>query len=395
MIRERNRADLSVRPSAYFGSSPNQIDNLHDWALDGHGALTRMSYVFQAVYRIGEGANAEYGGIQLRARVHTYGASSGEFREILRETAHRAAHMYNSPIQTSAYVNQGGIQGTEAGSGYLDGFNPEGVYSNWETEQIPQSKADTEPGVVDWSVEVYEDDSFNHADLAGIAQGVSFPWYIETRHEPGRQSINIAPHKWTIAGPHDSRPDYYELRPPAHTDARNRYREGAGRGKRVYINGHYVGETDNKGRVWLKIEYARGDGYKYGEKYSREGLVAETGATYQAIRNGGTLYMTGETENRIDLVTAREKPDGFRAVDGDDVSVHQEVQEGRVEITYRYLRAVDPADSLECEARRDETITWALGKSNPIYSYRLPQRQRWEPSMTGDPNHSSWGGGGR
>lgn len=389
----RDVADLSVG-QRYFGGEPiERVDNRWDWGFDpdASGDLTRLSYVFQAVYS----REDDYGGIQLRARVHTYGPPRGELRSALKETAHRAAHMYNSPIETRAYINTDGLRGGAGGVGYLDGFQAVGVYSNWEQEEIPHNRQQTDLGVVDWSVEVYEEDDFDeNASLAGIAQGVSYPYGVSYDESPGRQAVDIAPHEWGIAGPHDSRPDYYELRPPARTNARDRYRDGAGRGKRVYINGEYVGETDNKGRVWLKKEYARGDGHSYGEKYSRKGLVEETGATYQAIRDGGTLYATGETEARIDLVTAREKPDDYRAADPDSVPVDQEVQSGEVGSTEANLYVEPPEMPLACECRRDEAVPWALGRSNPEYEHSIDVDQRYEPSLGGDPNDYGWGGKG-
>lgn len=385
----RDGGHLDVSEAAYFGRSLNRFDNVENWPFTpSSGSLTRMSYVFQAVYKNGD----DYGGIQLRGRVHTFGQPPEKYREVLKETAHRAAHIYNSGIQTSSYVNTQGAIGTAAGTGYLDGFNPVGVFSNWEVEQIPENRTETPIGAVDWSVEVYEEDTFDDADLAGIAQGFSYPYVVETEFLPGEQSVNIAPHKWGIVAPHDSRPDYYELRPPSRTKARERYRDGAGRGKRVYINGKYVGETDEKGRVWLKTEYARGDGKSYGGKWSRKGVVEDTQATYQAIRDGGTLYLTGESEGRIDLVTARAKPPGYQAADADDVAPNVAVRDGRPDREVDRLQFGNMSN-LEIHAKRDETITGKLGKSRPEYRHELRHGQRWEPQLDGDPNHPSWGGG--
>lgn len=399
MIRERNRADLDVEPARYFGKRLARFDNIGHWNLLGDsGTLTRHSYVFQVVYKIGEGDNAEYGGIQLRARVHGYSPMPEEYRRILEETAHRAAHLFNSSKETSAYINGSGIEGTAAGSGYLEGFNPEGVFRNWEKEPVSTGEADIDPGVVDWSVEIYEDDNFEHADLAGIAQGVADPYWVETRETAGEDGIDIPPTKWVIQWQEGRDPPEYAVRPKPRTAASKRYSEGAGAGKTVYVNNKPIGSLGPKGRVWLRPEYERGDERyskgSWGTYWSREGLVQETGATYQAIRKGGVLYQTSETEGAIHLKTSREKPDGWRESDPNSVPINLEARSGSEPREYHLLRLRDPDESFTIECRRDEAISWALGKSDPVYEHLLAPNERWEPSMTGDPNHPSWGGGG-
>jgi hypothetical protein len=110
--------------------------------------------------------------------------------------------------------------------------------------------------------------------------------------------------------------------------------------------------------------------------------VAETGATYQAIRDGGTLYLTGETENAIHLVTAREKPPGYKPVNPDDVSATLEVQEGSDAVQINLLTLQDPDESLRVECRRDEKIIKHMGRSDPTpsYTHLLGKKQTWEAS---------------
>jgi hypothetical protein len=373
----RSEADLSTSESRYFGKRLGQFQNLGGFPFRPSGGdLMRHSFVYQAIYAMGD----DYGGIQLRARIHTYGPLPDRLREILRITAHRAAFMFDSGIETPGYgPAPAKTLGTKPGDGYLTGFNAVQSYANWESTEITAAEKQTEIGVVDWSTEIYRDEEFDQAALSGIAQGLAFPYRTETRYDPGEEPLHIPPHKWSIAAP-SSRPDYYEIRPPARTKARTRYREGAGNGKRVYINGKFVATTDNKGRGWLKKEYASGDGWNYGGRWSRKGLVESPdvdGATWQAIRKGGTLYMTGETSEGIYLSTKRHVPDEWSAADPDSVPVDLEAKEGRPERTIHLLRVQDPDAGLSCQCRRDDNITGHLGKSNPDYTHNIKDGQSY------------------
>lgn len=369
----RQEADLSTTERRYFGQPLRRFSNLGGFPFRPEdGPLMRHSYVFQALYKMGD----DYGGIQLRARIHTYGPIRDRFREILEKCAHRAAFMFDSGIETRGYgPAPKDTRGTKPGDGYLTGFNIFDTFGNWESTEIRSGEQQTEIGVIDWSTEIYRDEDFSRAALSGIAQGLAFPFRSDSRIVPGRQPVSIAPHKWTIAA---SREGYYGLRPPANTAARTRYREGAGRGKRVHINGVFVGTTDNKGRVWLKKEYSAGNGWKNGDRWSRKGLVESPGvegATWQALRDGGVLYMTGETEEGVFLSTKRHAPDGWREGDPDSVPINVEARTGRDETEVHLLRLQDTDAPIRCECRRDDNIDGHLGKSVPVYSHPIKDGQ--------------------
>jgi len=377
------QADLSVSERDYFGGRLRDMDNLYQWNLrDGDGPLTRTSYVYQAVYQIGSGKDKEYGGIQLRARVHTYGTPSDRLEKWLATAAHRAAYMYDSGIETPGYAPPGGgVRGTDGGDGYLSGFNAVENYRNWEQEQVAPHEMNTSPGVVDWSTEVYTDDSFNDADLSGIAQGLAYPWTVEYDSEPGEPPVSVAPHEWGLTW-NKSR-QQYDVHPPGRREARKRYQPGgAAHDKTVYINEKPIGKLDDEGRTWLKPEYAGNPNTTsgaFGTYWSREGLVDQTGATYQALRDEGNLYLTGETDEGIYLVTAAEKPPGYESVDPDSVSPTVVVREGRdgYERQYLRLRDLQGDEPLRCECRRDDKLIKHLGRSNPTYTHLLGPRQNW------------------
>lgn len=376
-------ADLDVTEDAYFGNRLSRFGNKAGWPFfPEDGPLTRTSYVYQAVYKIGSGKDKEYGGIQIRARVHTYGDPPGGLREWLKRTAHRAAYMYDSGIQTAGYAPRGG-RGTQSGDGYLSGFNAVESYQNYERERISPREMHTSPGVVDWSTEVYTDDSFADAYLSGIAQGLSFPYEVDHRTDEGRPPVDVAPHKWGLSwnGSRNDGKGQYDVHPPGNRKARKRYQPGgAAHGKAVYINEKPVGGLDSEGRTWLTPEYAGNPNKSsgsWGTYWSREGLVDKTGATYQALRDGGTLYLTGETTNGIYLVTAAEKPPGYEPVDPDDVSADVVTHEGTEPVDVHLLKLQDPAESLRCEARRDDNIIKHMGRSNPRYTHLLGEGQSW------------------
>lgn len=365
-----SQADLSTSHAEYFGRDLVEYDNLAGYPFrPDDGPLMRHSFVYQRVFSVG---SDEYGGIQLRARIHTYGDISDRLRDTLERVAYRAAYLFDSSVEESRYgANQ-------YADGYLSGFDSWAVYRNFEDERIASQEQDTPVGVIDWSTEIYLDDSFDRADLSGIAQGLANPYGEEHHRQPGREPIHIPPHRWRVES-YDSRPDYYELRPPANTDARDRYREGAGRGKTVYVNGKRVATTDNKGRAWLKKAYASGDTFtRQGvTKWSREGLVHQTDATWQALRDGGVLYLTGETRDGIYLATAAAKPGGWKAGDPDTVPVDLEADEGAPERDVYLLTLADPDDAIHVEGRRDDQLIKHMGYSSPPYSHQLGPGERW------------------
>jgi len=380
-------ADLSVSESDYFGWNLRELGNRSAWPFfPGDGPLTRTSYVYQAIYQIGSGKNKEYGGIQIRARLHTYGEPPNRLRRWLERTAHRAAYMFDSGIQTPGYAPPGGkVRGTQGGDGYLSGFNAVESYQNYEQERIAEGEMNTRPGVIDWSTEVYVDTNFKEAELSGIAQGISYPYEVTHRSSGGSPAVNVAPHKWEITWNPSKDGGNYDVHPPGGKKARQRYQPGgAAHDKTVYINNKPIGKLDAEGRTWLKPEYSRGNGHTtsgaFGTYWSREGLVAETGATYQALRKGGVLYFTGETENAIHLVTAAEKPPGYEAGDPDSVSIDMEVSPGSDPVDVYLLTLQDADESLRVECRRDDKKIKHLGRSNPHYTHLLGPRQTWRAS---------------
>lgn len=401
-------ADLRVDEREYFGAPLRDIE---PHSRDQYGlrslpstSLHRVSYVFQMVYHNGD----NYGGIQARARTFLHldddGAVPVGVQRQVQRSAHRAAHIFDSDLEEPIYGYNGGyLSGFDQGHGAAwenqdqDGASdPDDLrYQNWEVEKvagIDQGAAGV--GGIDWSLEIYleeQDDSgfTGFAALSGLAVGTTNPWSVTTEHVEGRQPVHVPPTKWQI-GWEDSRRDgkgEYYVRPQPDSEASKRYGdtkehgEGAGRGKTVYINGKPISDgTDGKARAWLSPEYGVGDGLTYRGKYSREGLVQndEQEATYSALSRNGVLYQTGETEDGVYLVTAREKPDDWQAADPDSVPVKMEVQEGISGTTRHLLTMDDPEhDPLEVSVSKDEKIIEHLGYSTPPYSHHV-EADGWE-----------------
>lgn len=373
----RTTADLSVSDRQYFGHEFDAIDRYPTIGMDpdAPGQIIRHSYIFQAQYSIG---SDEYGGIQLRARVHTRDAELPDaLAGWLKRSAHRAAYLFDTNIETNYGPAGGETRGTAAGDGYLSGFNPSATYQNWESQAVTESEIDTAPGVIDWSTEVYTDDSFDFADLSGIAQGVCSPYRLQTEQRPGEDSIDVPPTSWNVTY-NQSRGDY-QIAPPARSSARERYKAGGGGARKtVYLNGRKIGNLDgDRGRVWLSKSYQRGKQSRAGN-YSREGVIEETAATPQAIRDGGNAYLVGETEDRISLRTAGALPPGYEPADPDDVPVDLETKAGSPGYTLRSLEFRDPdTDAVRVECRRDDKLIKHLGRSTPTYAHRLAPRQEW------------------
>lgn len=368
-----SRADHSVDPRRYFGVDLDRVQNARTFGLR-RGAdqeLYRVSYLFLLVFGTDDGAE-EYGGMQLRAETFVWaedGAIPTRLQRKVQQTAHRAAHLFDTSIETGAY-------GPNAwAGGYLRGFDPwenAEQYDNWEVEPVASGEVHhDEPGIIDWTTELYlECDGLKYAQLSGVASGTSNPWTHFTREIEGSEPVHIAPHKWRI-GFQESRGDY-EIRAPGHSDAADRYRDGAGAGKDVYVNGFKIGGLGPKGRVWLKPEYGVGDGLEYRGNHSRAGLLEKSDdATPQAIRKGGVLYMTGETEESVHLRTSRALPDDYRPSDPDDVPPELTVQDGRPSRTEHFLRLDDRGAPLEVECREDREVIKHLGMSDPPYTHQI------------------------
>jgi hypothetical protein len=360
----------------YFGAPVDEIDNAEQYGLVPQPGLEahRVSYLYLLVYETDPEYNkfdAKYGGIQIRARTflwmddHT--GTPIALQKAMQHAAHRAANVFDTDVEEIVYDN------------YLTGFNavePRAEYPNWEVQRIAGSEIDTEPGIIDWSTEVYmEDGESLFAHLSGEAHGTANPWRTTTEPVPGREAVDIPPHKWEI-GFAESRSDYY-ARPQGRTESASRYVSGAGSGKDVRINGEKVGSLGPKGRVWINPEYARGDGRTYRGNYSREGLVAETEATYQALRRGGTLYLTGETSDTVFLATARALPEGYTASDPDDVPVDLDPQAGRPPGEVTRLGIVDPAESIPIAGLVDREVITHLGYSTPPWRHRQGEEESY------------------
>lgn len=363
----RDVADLSVDPHTYFGGPVDECVNLSTWGLDPNrgGQVYRHTYIFQVLYKRGD----DYGGIQLRARMHTYDPENSFPRKLgawVERVAHRAAHIFDSTKVTPSY------------EGYLTGFSVFDSYSNWEHEPVA-GDPDTRLGVVDWSTEVYEDDSFDYADLSGIAQGTASPWRVDTKEEGGQPGTSIPGTKWKMTGPQENG---YDVHPQGRTAAKERYRKGgAGAGKTIYINDLPVGSLDQKGRTWLTPEYQRGDPHtnsgSWGTYYSRAGLIDRTKATPQALSHDGALYQVDEDEEAVYLVTAREKPPGWSEVDPDQVPVDLEAKQGVPSRQVHLLVLRDPGEPIAVDGVRDDQLKAHLGLSRPAWRAHQSGRDLW------------------
>jgi len=354
--------------SSYFDGFG--LDELTDESRERFGLLsgntvTRHSYLYETEYPINrKGEESEFGKIECRGWTWSHREELPQpVWEMVEAAAHRSAQMIDN-----------GVHGYP--SGYLTGFNsyaaggtrdPQDAY---ESEKIAVDEEGA-LGAVVWSVEIYDEDG----RLRGVAQGTAHPWIVNEEEVAGEPAVSVAPHKWNISF-NDAR-EQYQVMPPGRTEARERYKPGgAAHDKTVYVNGKPIGKLDEEGRTWLMPEYGIGDGLSHRGYWSREGLVQETeGATYAALRKGGTLYLTGEDEEKIDLVTARAKPPGYRAADPDDVSPDVQVRAGSAGGTRRVLGIRDTDTPLPIECRRDDKIINAMGMSNP--TYRRTVRTGW------------------
>jgi hypothetical protein len=400
---------IDVDPADYYGIPPAETDNAATIGLTrGSGReLHRVSYLFLLVFGNDDSATG-YGGMQLRAQTFIWlpqgNSPSTRLQRQIQNAAHRAAHLFNSTVETPAYG------ATQWGSGYLDGFDPwenAAEYANWELEPVSRGEVHTAPGVIDWSTEIYlEVEGTDYANLSGVASGLTNPWSLDEVEEEGEDAIHIPPTKWEI-GYQQSRDDYV-VRPQGRTNAASRYVSGAGAGKTVYVNGLKIGGLGPKGRVWLNPEYHVGDGLEYRGNHSRRGLIEKSDdATPQALRRGGVLYQTGETEDAVYLLTKRALPDDYQAADPDNVPVDLEVQAGRPDRTLQLLTLDDPTDDLLVECREDREVIRHLGASDPDYRHSLTGAFRHpgfreveiddvEPTGGGGQQHNDdYGEGGR
>ena len=403
--RETAPADLSVPVEGYFGAHPDEARNAHVFGLvpkkGENQQLYRVSYLFLLVFNSNHADKTkatEYGGMQLRAETHLWlddGEVPVRLQKLVQEAAHRAAYLFDSSIETTRYG------ANDYADGYLSGFDPwenGQQYDNWEVEPVARQEVHNPPGVIDWSTEIYLDvDGLDYANLSGAATGLANPWNSRTESEPGRQPVDIPPSQWTIGweGSRRGGDGEYYVRPQPGKAASDRYRDGAGAGKTVYINEKPIGSLDNKGRVWLSPEYGRGNPNKtsgaFGTYWSREGLVDTTAATYQAIRRGGALYQTGETEDGVYLVTARNKPENWQGVDADDVPVDLVARDGRDAREVVVFSLDESGMPMRVTCRQDREVIDHLGLSRPPYQhlvdgdFRLPDFRMVQPAHISTP----------
>jgi len=392
------QANLRGSVEQYFGAHPDDAENADIFGLvpraDQDQELYRVSYLFLLVFGSDDEEKemgTEYGGMQLRAETHLW-LENGEvplrLQKLIQQAAHRAAHIYDSSVETPKYG------ATSWASGYLSGFDPweNGEdYDNWEVEPVARQEVHNPPGVIDWTTEIYLDvDGLDYANLSGLATGLANPWQATTTTEEGQAPVDVPGTKWVIGWEEGRDPPEYYVRAQPGTAAGDRYRDGAGAGKTVYINEMPIGSLGPKGRVWLRDEYQRGDPRfskgSWGTNWSREGLVQESVATYQAIRKDGVLYQTGETEGAVYLVTARAKPDDWREVDPDEVPVDLEVRDGGDDREITVLGLDQPGTPMKVAAREDREVIKHMGESSPPYThvvrdfFRLPDFRMVEPA---------------
>lgn len=385
--RKVEAPDLGVSLEEYFGAHPDEARNTEYFGVTRdprkEQELYRVSYLFLLVFGSNDQdkiMDNEYGGMQLRAECFLW-AEDGQIpirmQKIVQNVAHRAAHCFNSSVAHRGYA---------MGPGYLEGFDPweaGAEYDNWEIEPVGRSEVHNPPGVIDWTTEIYLDvdtQKLEYAQLSGVGSGLASPYQTRQVSEPGEPAVDIPSTKWHI-GFEDAWGDYY-ARPEPGTKASSRYLEdGAGGGKEVLVNGLKVGSLGPKGRVRINPEYQRGDGFTHGDNHSRAGLIAKSDdATPQALRKGGRLYQTGETENEVHLVTARAKPEGWSSADPDQVPVDLEASSGREAREFAVMSVQEPDEPILIDCRQDREVIKHLGYSDGD----------WTVSVGGEFRHPSF-----
>jgi hypothetical protein len=189
--------------------------------------------------------------------------------------------------------------------GYMSGFNFIDTVTNVEDDSIAADEANN-IGVPQFEVLVTKG-----GRQQGQATGFAYPFEVQqtTLEEEGVPQNEV----WSLA----KQGDRYRIAPPGRTNSRQRAE--AINGKSVYVNGALIGEMASGGRVWLRNEY-QSDDQTYRGQHSRRWLINNTGATASALRDGGNLYKVRETNSRVELVTASDKPDDFDAADPETVS---------------------------------------------------------------------------
>ena len=306
-LRVAERDDLSNSLLTQYGLDESWMGK-HGDDLDDADDKTFWRYQFDRVYfytrRVGDDQK-DYFPVEFRTTIHTVGPPTKELKDFIREHANpRLQYIYDSgPYE-----------------GFMTGFNFGRHTSNIEDDEIAQDEA-ANLGIPHFEVLIMQ-----NGGVAGQATGFFDPFALRERRRvrptPGQEVWNLS---------FNTSRQSYQCAPDGYTGASKRSKQI--RGKTVHVNGERVGDVTQDGRFWIKKEYDN-PSQIYRGKRSRKFLVENTDATYSAIRAGGNLYKTRETDEAVYFVTAAAKPDDFDAVDPDDVDPDDtgEVIESRIDL---------------------------------------------------------------
>lgn len=284
----------------WLGKQPYELDDVDD--------LTFWRYQFDRIYfyvRSDDDAGSELQPVEFRTFIYTVGKPTGGIRDFIKDHANpRLQYIYDSgPYE-----------------GYMTGFNFPFHSSNIEDDEVAADEA-SNLGIPQFEVLVSE-----NSRVRGQATGFFDPFGIKQKR---RVKPTAGQEVWNLSY-NNSRESYQVTAPPR---SRSSQRAKQISGKAAYVNGKRVGDVTSDGRVWIKKSYQSND-QRYRGMVSREFLVNNTDATYSAIRDGGNLYKTRETDSSIYFVTAKAKPADFNPVDADEIdpSATGEVIETRTDL---------------------------------------------------------------
>jgi len=304
---------------------------------DDTGVL-RYQYSTTYEYAQRSGDDVEYGDVQFRTTLYTLTDPSDDVKRYLKNTTH---HRLRALFDTTTEYD-----------GYMTGFNFMRKHSNTENarpvgqDEIPA----TGLGVPNFSVEVYDPDG----DLAGYSTGYSLDFgvhetTISTPSAPDQETWKITKGRVT------SGTRRYQLGPKS---TPSRKRAANIKGKTIYINGFPTGTVVQDGRAWLTKEHQRPGAATY---RSRRYIIDNSGTPYQALSPGSNLYKVAENDSELYFSTV--EPQGFDAVDPDDV----DPDATGVDITKASLDLLED-EPTEFVVTADVPDPWALGKYNATLS---------------------------
>jgi hypothetical protein len=380
LSQRRMSPDLTVDPAAYFGRDPRDLQNADRFGLQPapEKDLYRVQYLYLMVFG-NQNSSTDYGGIQVRASTHLYledGRVPVKFQRVMQRSAHRGAFLFDSSLEEGIYGGGGGDWAD--GGGYLSGFNPVengAAYRNWEVEPVGAAQgrpADAQPGVLRWTTEIYlEVEGTNYADLSGVAQGIADPYSVV---EVDEETVEAQQEWWEMTwNPAQSKYGAYDIHPPGRSSSKERAKRL--HGKDVYVNSIKIGKITKDGRVYLAKKYAdRYDG-EFNGSHSREYLVENTLATYQALAAGRRIAKIDESPSAVHLATKQARPDDFDPVDPDDVDPDRRVREGGTSYILSLPEHVEDPTRQEC--RQDREIISHLGYSDPPYEHTYAEMWAW------------------